>query len=134
MLDSVVRTSIDKSSAGTLSDEAVDQKVTVSVQQLNGKPDTTPNTTPAIPWWVWVIGGILVVVIALLAFFIIRSRRRQDEDEYEEYDEEFDEINVDDISDEKETEGTVRRKQLEKMAKEKPEDFAKLLRSWISEE
>lgn len=134
MLDSVVRTSIDKSSAGTLSDEAVDQKVTVSVQQLNGKPDTTPNTTPAIPWWVWVIGGILVVVIALLAFFIIRSRRRQDEEEYEEYDEEFDEINVDDISDEKETEGTVRRKQLEKMAKEKPEDFAKLLRSWISEE
>jgi flagellar M-ring protein FliF len=33
-----------------------------------------------------------------------------------------------------ETEGTVRKKQLEKMAKEKPEDFAKLLRTWISEE
>ena len=35
---------------------------------------------------------------------------------------------------EHETEGTVRRKQLEKMAKEKPEEFAKLLRTWIAEE
>ena len=43
-------------------------------------------------------------------------------------------IDVEDISEEKETEATVRRKQLEKMAKEKPEDFAKLLRSWIAED
>ena len=41
---------------------------------------------------------------------------------------------VDDINDEQETEATVRRKQLEKMAKEKPEEFAKLLRTWISED
>ena len=33
-----------------------------------------------------------------------------------------------------ETEDTLRRKQLEKMAKEKPEEFAKLLRTWIAEE
>ena len=38
------------------------------------------------------------------------------------------------INEEKETEGTIRRKQLEKMAKDKPEDFAKLLRSWITED
>ena len=40
---------------------------------------------------------------------------------------------IDDINEEKETEATVRRKQLEKMAKDKPEEFAKLLRSWIAE-
>ncbi|MEG0381121.1 MAG: flagellar M-ring protein FliF, partial [Kurthia sp.] len=60
-------------------------------------------------------------------------RREAAEDEYYEEDE-YDEIELEDIADEKETEGTVRRKQLEKMAKDKPEDFAKLLRSWISEE
>lgn len=64
---------------------------------------------------------------------MIRSRKKDEEEEFE-FDEDYEEIDVDDISDEKETEGTVRRKQLEKMAKEKPEDFAKLLRSWISEE
>ena len=43
-------------------------------------------------------------------------------------------IIIDDISEEKETEATLRRKQLEEMAKEKPEDFAKLLRTWIAED
>ncbi|GEK30920.1 MAG: flagellar basal-body MS-ring/collar protein FliF [Kurthia sp.] len=133
MLASIVRTSIDKNSAGQLSDADVEQKVTVSVQKLNGKAEQTTPTSPTIPWWVWVIGGILLVVIALLAFFMIRSRKKDEEEEFE-FDEDYEEIDVDDISDEKETEGTVRRKQLEKMAKEKPEDFAKLLRSWISEE
>ncbi|GEK32566.1 flagellar basal-body MS-ring/collar protein FliF [Kurthia sibirica] len=133
MLASIVRTSIDKNEAGTLSDAEVEQKVIVSVQKLNGKPVTDIATKSAIPWWVWVIGGVLVAAIALLAFFIIRARRRTAEEEYYE-EEEFTSLEVDDISDEKETEGTVRRKQLEKMAKDKPEDFAKLLRSWISEE
>ncbi|CAM5345669.1 Flagellar M-ring protein OS=Lysinibacillus sphaericus OT4b.31 OX=1285586 GN=fliF PE=3 SV=1 [Lysinibacillus sphaericus] len=41
---------------------------------------------------------------------------------------------IDDINEEIETEATMRRKQLEKMAKEKPDDFAKLLRSWIAED
>ena len=38
------------------------------------------------------------------------------------------------LTEEQETEGTIRRKQLEKMAKEKPEEFAKLLRTWIAED
>jgi flagellar M-ring protein FliF len=43
-------------------------------------------------------------------------------------------IDVPDVNEEHETESSMRRKQLEKMAKEKPEDFAKLLRTWIAEE
>ena len=43
-------------------------------------------------------------------------------------------MEIEDIADEKDSESTVRRKQLEKMAKDKPEDFAKLLRTWISED
>lgn len=35
---------------------------------------------------------------------------------------------------EKQTESTAKRKQLEQLAKEQPEEFAKLLRSWISED
>ena len=48
--------------------------------------------------------------------------------------EQLEDITIDDINDEKETEATLRRKQLEKMAKDKPEDFAKLLRTWIADE
>lgn len=135
MLASVVRTSIDKNSAGELSNADVQKKVTVSVQKLNGKADTTPATDTSIPWWIWVIGGVLVVAIGLLVFFIIRSRRQAAEEEFEE-DEYLDEeeMDVDEIANEQDSEATVRRKQLEKMAKEKPEEFAKLLRTWISED
>lgn len=133
MLSSIVRTSIDKNSAGNLTDAELAQKVTVSVQKLNGNAVAEAPQQPVIPWWVWVIGGILLVVIALLALFMIRSRKNKEE-QYDEFEEDYEEFDIEDISDEKETEGTVRRKQLEKMAKEKPEDFAKLLRSWISEE
>ncbi|MGG0657931.1 flagellar basal-body MS-ring/collar protein FliF [Rummeliibacillus pycnus] len=132
MLNSIVLTSIDKNEAGQLTNAQLNQKVTVGVEKLNG------NTTPvvaqnSIPWWIWVIGGILLVVIILLVFFIIRSRRK-DEYEDEEYDYEENSLEVDDISEEKETETTLRRKQLEKMAKEKPDEFAKLLKTWITED
>ncbi len=43
-------------------------------------------------------------------------------------------IEVPDVNETHETEDTLRRKQLEKMAKENPEEFAKLLRTWIAEE
>ena len=43
-------------------------------------------------------------------------------------------IDIPDVNESHETESSLRRKQLEKLAKEKPEEFAKLLRSWIGED
>ena len=135
ILATIVRTSIDKEAAGDLTEEDIDNKIVVSVQPFYGKEvaDATPESV--IPWWVWVIGGILLVAIGLLVFFILRSRKRkQQEEELSIIEQQQELIDIEDISEEKETEATVRRKQLEKMAKEKPEDFAKLLRSWIAED
>ena len=110
-------------------------KIVVSVQPFYGNANADDVTDSVIPWWVWVIGGVLVVAIALLVFYVLRSRKRkQEEEEQLILDKQQELIDVDDISEEKETEATVRRKQLEKMAKEKPEDFAKLLRSWVAED
>lgn len=134
ILSTIVRTTIDKEAAGDLTNEQISEKVVVSVQPFYGKDAPTVEETPTIPWWVWVIGGILVAVILLLVFFIIRSRKRKEEEEELTIIEEQEALRVNDINEEKETEGTIRRKQLEKMAKEKPEDFAKLLRSWITED
>ena len=66
---------------------------------------------------------------------IFRSRRQAEEAEQELILEEQQEsFNIEDINVEQETEGTLRRKQLEKLAKDKPEEFAKLLRTWIAED
>ncbi|MFC7685422.1 flagellar basal-body MS-ring/collar protein FliF [Ureibacillus sp. GCM10028918] len=134
ILSTIVRTTIDKEAAGDLTNEQISEKVVVSVQPFYGNDEPTAEETPIIPWWIWVIGGILVAVILLLVFFIVRSRRRKEDEEELTILEEQEEFRVNDINEEKETEGTIRRKQLEKMAKEKPEDFAKLLRSWITED
>ncbi|HWL26860.1 MAG TPA: flagellar basal-body MS-ring/collar protein FliF [Ureibacillus sp.] len=135
ILSTIVRTSIDKEAAGDLSEDQIQEKIVVSVQPFYGNEATqVEDVEPVIPWWVWVIGGILVVVIILLVVSLLTSRKRKAEAEEIVVFEEQRDLFVDDINKEIETESTVRRKQLEKMAKEKPEDFAKLLRSWISEE
>ena len=134
ILSTIVRTSIDQDVAGDLTDEEIANRIVVSAQQFQGN-NVDENPQSIIPWWVWVIGGILLVAIILLVIFVLRSRKRkQQQEELEILEQQQQLIEVDDISEEKETEATVRRKQLEKMAKEKPEDFAKLLRSWIAED
>ncbi|MEM1503311.1 flagellar basal-body MS-ring/collar protein FliF [Domibacillus sp. 8LH] len=127
LLGNIVRTSIDESYNTDLTDQALEDKITVSVQELNGKVAFEEEETSSIPWWVYLIGAILLVVIGVLVFMMIRRRREEEEEFEEELEEEIEELLT-------ETESSTRRKQLEKMAKEKPEEFAKLLRTWLSEE
>ncbi len=133
ILATIIRTSIDKGEAGELTEQQVQDKIVVSVQPFNGKNKVTADANAIIPWWIFVIGAILLAAIILLVFFIVRSRRVSQEEELI-FDVQREELKIDDINDEKETEATLRRKQLEKMAKDKPEDFAKLLRTWIAED
>ncbi|WP_313891269.1 flagellar basal-body MS-ring/collar protein FliF [Psychrobacillus sp.] len=133
ILSTIIRTSIDKGEVGELTEAQLQEKIVVSVQPFNGKDATLAEGNPVIPWWVYVIGGILLAAIILLVVFIMRSRRKEAE-ELEILEEQSEELAIDDINEEKETEATLRRKQLEKMAKDKPDDFAKLLRTWIAED
>ncbi|TQR07756.1 flagellar basal-body MS-ring/collar protein FliF [Psychrobacillus soli] len=133
ILATIIRTSIDKEEVGELTEDQLQEKIVVSVQAFNGKSAATAETTSTIPWWMYVVVGILLAAIILLVIFFVRSRRK-DEEEQIILEEQREELKIDDINDEKETEATLRRKQLEKMAKDKPEDFAKLLRTWIAED
>ncbi len=135
MLATIIRTSIDKDATDELTDGDLNERIVVSVHPFNGKDIEMSTVTEKIPFWIYIIAGVLVLVIIVLAFLFIRNRRQDEEEEVEEAIEEQEEIlHVEDINEEQETEGTLRRKQLEKMAKEKPEEFAKLLRSWIAED
>lgn len=135
ILATIIRTSIDKEVAGPLTDADLNEKIVVSVQTFNGKAGSIETSRATIPWWVYVVGGVLLLIIVLLVFGLLRNRRREEVEEQqlilEEQQQTFD---VEDINVEQETEGTLRRKQLEKMAKDKPEEFAKLLRTWIAED
>ncbi|RJS62184.1 flagellar basal-body MS-ring/collar protein FliF [Bacillus sp. PK3_68] len=130
MLGTIVRTSIDKGYNQELTDQDLEGKISVSVQPFKGKATFTEEKQSSIPWWVYAVGAVLLVIIGVLVFLILRGRRQEEEEFEEELEPEEPLADINEI----ETEGSARRKQLEKMAKEKPEEFAKLLRSWLSEE
>lgn len=136
ILGTIVRTTIDKNAAGAeLTDEAIEDKVVVSVQPFNGKVTFDNQVVQKLPWWIYLVGGVLLAIIALLLVLFMRSRKTKKEEEiiFEEKTEKIN-VHIPDVNKEFETESSMKKKQLEKMAKEKPEDFAKLLRTWISEE
>jgi flagellar M-ring protein FliF len=132
ILGTIVRTSIDKQYGQTLTDQDIQNRVVVSVQKFNGKPTFT-EPKPTIPMWVYIVGGIGLVLLIVLLILWWRSRKEEEEEEEDILEEPMVQ-EIPDIHEEHETESTMRRKQLEKLAKEKPDEFAKLLRTWLSED
>ncbi|PIC65637.1 flagellar M-ring protein FliF [Sporosarcina sp. P13] len=135
ILETIVRTTLDKEAAGELTDELLAEKIAVSVQPLKGKNVAFKDAKTVIPWWIYAIGGVLVLAIVILVVLFLRKRRKDAQLEEElEVEQQLQTVQVDDINLDQETEATERRKQLEKMAKDKPDEFAKLLRTWIAED
>jgi flagellar M-ring protein FliF len=135
ILSAIVRTSISKDVNNELTDEQIQEKIFVSAQPFNGKPEVQ-TASSGIPIWIYVIGGILLLIIILLIFMLARKKKTvEDTGTIEEYEMETQQTYyVPDVNKEQGSEGTVRKEQLERMAKEKPEEFAKLVRTWLSEE
>lgn len=135
ILSTIVRTSIAKDpNQPELTEDEIASKVAVSVQELKGKSDFTATTTqPIIPLWAYIAGGVLLVIIILLVILLFRKKKKDKETDFI-FEETAAAIHVQDINNEQEKESDVIKQQLEKLAKEKPGDFAKLLRSWIAEE
>ncbi|PPA72060.1 flagellar basal-body MS-ring/collar protein FliF [Jeotgalibacillus proteolyticus] len=135
MLQTIIKTSIDNEYSADLTVDDLEEKVAVFVQPFNGKVDFEDNEPgSAIPWWGYLAGGVLLLVIGVLVFFVMRKRNQAEPEEEIILEQEEVAAALADVNEVKETDEVIRRKQIEKMAREKPEDFAKLLRSWIAEE
>ncbi|MBA2174115.1 flagellar M-ring protein FliF [Halobacillus locisalis] len=127
ILNSMITTSIN----GSYGEVDPQEKVSIVFQEFNGQVDP-PEPGFSIPIWGYAVGAVLAAIIAVLIWMLVRRRNNEEEEEYEEV---FERVTqeVPEIE-EKVDESTQRRKQLEKMAQDKPEEFAKLLRSWIAED
>lgn len=138
ILSTIVRTSINKNAnEEPLSAEEIEEKIVVSVQPFTGKATFNSNEqTFAIPMWVYITFGAALLLIILLILLLIRRKKNaavveEDGDVAEEP------IDIPNILEERQEafdEVTVKRKQIEDMAKEKPDEFAKLLRTWLYED
>ncbi|WNF35462.1 flagellar basal-body MS-ring/collar protein FliF [Bacillaceae bacterium IKA-2] len=132
ILSTIVRTSISKEVIDLLTPEQIDEKVFVSAQSFNGKIVFDDELGTGIPMWYYVVVALSVFII-LLIFLLVRKNKQVEMVE-EIGVEQAVGFDIPNINDEQETEEKVRRRQLEKMAKDKPEEFSKLVRTWLADD
>lgn len=132
ILNSIITTSIDPE-YGEIQPE---DKTSIVFQEFTESTKLPETSTPVIPLWMYIVGGVLLLIIIILIVMLVRNRQEKvsEEEFLEEATVPIETEELPEMGQGKDSESVVRRKQLEKMAKEKPEEFAKLLRSWITED
>lgn len=134
ILNSMITTSIDKE-FGEVNPE---EKVSIVFQPFNGtSPVATDNEVATTPIWMYVIGAILIIIIIVLIILFVRKRGHEATEEMvssESVISETESVDMPSITALPKSDADLQKEQVEEMAKEKPEEFAKLLRGWISED
>lgn len=132
VLATIIRTSLPEDGGEGLNETNIEEKIAVSVQTFHGNPEEKPSEKHALPIWLYVILGLLVAALAILLFLLWRKNKR--EDVAPEIDDAMRTSVSPSLTEQQETERDFERKELEKLAREEPEQFARLLRTWLSEE
>ena len=137
ILSTIVRTTIHKENGQEeLTDQEVENKIAVSFQPLLGKTAAESSAKgAAIPVWVYIAGAVLLLIILALVVLLIRRRKMaQAEMAAEEQKAAAQPVQIPDLENTVEKESTLRRKRLERLADEHPDEFAKLIRTWLSQD
>ncbi|MDQ0193495.1 flagellar basal-body MS-ring/collar protein FliF [Paenibacillus wynnii] len=131
ILVNIVRASLADSGID-YTDADLSKKVSVHSQQF-GSNAAAAAASKLANWMIWAIGAGALVIGAGAGYLFYRSRRKQAEVEEEDVPlqvpTEFPSINMDSITNESQV-----RKQLESLAKKKPDEFVNLLRTWLADE
>lgn len=117
-------------SGQTFTDADIAKKVTLFAQPFAVAAGSEQKT---INYWMWGGIGVAAMAVAGVAGYMIRRRRQQEEMDEEELAPptkvELPTIDIDNVTNESQV-----RKQLEGLAKKKPEEFVNLLRTWLVDE
>ncbi|TMN23576.1 flagellar basal-body MS-ring/collar protein FliF [Lentibacillus cibarius] len=131
ILNSIISTSVD----GEYGEVQPQEKTSIVFQEFSETVGTPKPPVPTIPYWIYITGAALLVIIILLISMLLRRRKGKEETETVTETETPDvETALPGMDDVEESASQQRKKQLEKMARDNPEDFAKLLRSWIADD
>lgn len=131
ILINIVRASLADSGV-SYTDADLAKKVSVVSQVMNPKTEENAKTLLSQPL-MWGIGLAALALLAGGTYFIIRRRKQKQELLEEDIPlpptTEFPSINLESVTNESQV-----RKQLETLAKKKPDEFVNLLRTWLAEE
>lgn len=136
ILNSIIATSIDPGfQTDDLADTPNNPRTSIVFQEFSGMTTPAPDSGFKVPIWMYVVGGVLLLIIVILIILLFKRKSNTATEEIREEAIATESVEtVPDLEVEEATESIQRRKQLEKMAKDKPEEFAKLLRGWIGED
>ncbi|TQK75029.1 flagellar M-ring protein FliF [Brevibacillus sp. AG162] len=136
VLRNVVRVTLSDQ-ASDLTDAELDKHISVLPRQFSGKAEIEDSSalSPAV---LWTVGGIAVLALAAVAFLVYRRRSQaKQQEEEEELPDLLTPLNAAEIPDliyQEDGDQVVVRKQLEKLARSKPDEFVVLLRTWLAED
>lgn len=132
-LNSVVKSQLANSDQNINDNNIVDQKVTLIERNFVTTTDDTANTgiTSTV---VWIIAGVALAIILLLVFLLLRRNKAKNFVEETVIEDiparpTFEAIDFDSLQNDSQA-----RKNLETLAKRKPDEFVNLLRTWLVDE
>ncbi|MCM3782964.1 flagellar M-ring protein FliF [Neobacillus mesonae] len=132
VLQNIVRTSLTNSGVTYEEDYLTNR---VSVTEKSAQAETAEETGIQLSsGMMWGLAAAAVLLLAGGGYLIYRRRRNKQEEEFEEdiplqVPTEFPSINLETVTNESQV-----RKQLETLAKKKPDEFVNLLRTWLADE
>ena len=131
ILSTIVRTSISKEVVDQLTPEQINEKVFVSAHSFDGKIVFDDVMETEVPIWYYIVGALGLLIILLIFLLVRKSKKEEVVEETAVAGTDFD---IPNINEDQDSEEKARRRQLETMAKDKPEEFAKLVRTWLSDD
>ncbi|MDQ0206347.1 flagellar basal-body MS-ring/collar protein FliF [Alkalicoccobacillus murimartini] len=140
ILGTIVRTTLPEVDGEALTQEEINSKIMVTSHQFAGKTELAdPENPQAVPTWIYVLAGLLLLAVIVLVVLLARSKKQEQLEVATEELELDNQLGIDkqeipDLPREGSGPAHEKRKQLESMAKERPEEFSKLLRSWLAED
>lgn len=131
VLSNIVRASLSDTGQ-TLTEEDIMNRISVFPHTFD-KRTQLQSASSASDWWLYGLGALALLTVAGVGYSIIR-RRNSNEALLANGMLPVSEANLNLEMEKVETSEMQMRKQLEQLAKRKPDEFAKLLRTWIAEE
>jgi len=136
VLRNVVRVTLSNQGLD-LSQEELDKHISVLPRQFSGKVavEDSSSLSPAV---LWTVGGIAVLALAAVAFLVYRRRsqakQQQEEEDIQDLLTPSQSMEIPDLIYQEDGDQVMVRKQLEKLARSKPDEFVVLLRTWLAED
>ncbi|TWT03691.1 flagellar basal-body MS-ring/collar protein FliF [Planomicrobium sp. CPCC 101079] len=147
LLKNTVSTSLSMNGQ-EVTEEDLDNRISVFATEFQGKPEAIVEKEPVqVSWFETLIGNPLMLAIAgavvllfggIVVLMMRRRKKKEEEYDFDIFDQpvvKVEQLEEDefDLSEFDATENP-KRKTIEKLAKGRPDDFAKLLRTWMAEE